>query len=102
LVFERESQILQVLKTLPKLEILPPNSSKPAVGGIDNSTFNKLPGLNTSSAVSKYKLPGLTFTVQPVCDFSAVELTLRHNKSSVTGNRSNFRFSDLFIIRLLA
>jgi hypothetical protein len=89
--------MLQALKTLPKPEILPPNSSKPAVGGIDNSTFKRLPGLKASSAVSKYKPPGLTFTVQPLWNFSAIEPTFRHDKPSVTDNRLNFRFSELFI-----
>jgi hypothetical protein len=92
----------QVLKTLPKPEILPPNSSRPAVGGIDSSTFKRLPGSKTSSAVSKYKPPGLTFTVQPLWNFSAVEPTFRHDKPSVIGNRLNFRFSELFITCLPA
>jgi hypothetical protein len=92
----------QVLKTLPKPEILPPNSSRPAVGGIVNSTFKRLPGSKTSSAVSKYKPPGLTFTVQPLWSFSAVEPTFRHDKPSVIGNRLNFRFSELFITCLPA
>jgi len=58
-----DSHVLQVLKTLAKPENLPPDSSKPTVGGIDNSTFNRLPGLNVSVSVSKYKPPGLTLTV---------------------------------------
>ena len=97
LVSVRESQILQVLKTLAKPEILPPNSSRPVVGGIDNLTFNRLPGLNVPIAVSKYKPPGLTSTVQPVWDFSAAEPTLRHDKSSFIGNRLYFRLSDPLI-----
>jgi len=61
-----DSKILSVLSTLAKPEILPPNSSKPRLGGIDNSTFNRLPGLNVALSVSKYRPPELTFTVQPV------------------------------------
>jgi hypothetical protein len=57
--------MLLVLKTLARDEILPPNSSRPAVGGIDNLISTMLPGLNVSVAVSKYKPPELTFTVQP-------------------------------------
>jgi len=58
--------MLLALKTLARVEILPPNSSIPAVGGIDNFISNRLPGLNVPAAVSKYKPPGLTFTVEPV------------------------------------
>jgi hypothetical protein len=58
--------MLLALKTLAKAEILPPNSSSPAVGGIDNFISNRLPALNVPAAVSKYKPPGLTFTVEPV------------------------------------
>jgi len=58
--------MLLALKTLARAEILPPNSSSPTVGGIDSFISTRLPGLNVPAAVSKYKPPGLTFTVQPV------------------------------------
>jgi hypothetical protein len=57
--------MLSFLKTLAKPEILPPNSSMPAVGGIDSFSSNRLPGLNVPTGVSKYKPPGLTFIVRP-------------------------------------
>ena len=56
-------EVESVLKTFANPAILPPNSSRPDVGGIDNSTFNRLPCLNVPVAVSKYKPPGLTFIV---------------------------------------
>jgi hypothetical protein len=92
----------RVLKTLPKPEILPPDSSRPGVGGIVNSTFRRFPVSKASSAVSKYKPPGPTSTVQPLCRSSAAEPTFRHDKPSIIGNRLNFRFSVLFITCLFA
>ena len=95
-------RVLFVLKTLAKPEILPPNSSRPAVGGIDNSTFNILPCLNVSSSVWKYRPPGLTLTVRPVWSFCWSEPSLRHDKSNFTANRLCSRFSEVPIIRLRA
>jgi hypothetical protein len=102
LLEDKVSLRLEVLKTFAKAAILPPNSSRPAVGGIDSSTFKRLPGIKASSAVSKYKPPGLIFTVQLLYSFSVVEPTFRHDKPNVIGNRLNFRFSELFITGLPA
>jgi hypothetical protein len=65
-VFAGNSWILLVLTTLAKLDIFPPNSRRPADGGMDSFTFSKLLGWKDASDVVKYTPPVLTFTVQPV------------------------------------
>ena len=70
----RESAVLCALSTLAKPAILPPNSSTPGVGGIDNSTSSRLPGSNVP-VVSKYNPPELMLMVWPSWDLPAADPT---------------------------
>jgi len=86
-----------VLKTLAKPEILPPNSSRPAVGDINRLILRMFPGRKTLASVSKNKPLGHTFRVRPVYGRLVIAPTLWQAKSSCVSNRLYFRLSTLLL-----
>ncbi len=86
-----------ILSTFARLLILPPSSSRPAVGGMESSIFSRLPGSKLFAEISKKIPPGPTFIVWPVWTCCDGDPTQRQDNARFIVCRWYFLFSVLLI-----